>query len=173
MSAQTIALAELVRLREGWRSEGRTVVCTNGVFDLLHYGHLQYLRAARQQGDILVVGLNSDRSTRAYKGPLRPLVPEQERAALLLALEPVDYVTVFDEPTAERLVEALQPDIYCKGGDYGASASQLDKPLPEARIVQAYGGRVALIPYLAGRSTTELIARIVAAYGEQPSSPTS
>jgi rfaE bifunctional protein nucleotidyltransferase chain/domain len=158
------SLNELLTLRDAWRSAGRRVVCTNGVFDLLHFGHLQYLAAARELGDVLVVGLNSDSSTRRYKGPRRPLVPEQERAALLLALEPVDYVTVFDEPTAEGLVAALRPEIYCKGGDYGA-AGELAKPLPEAAIVAAYGGRIEFIPYLPHHSTTELIERIVELYG--------
>src|SRR6476661_3475167 len=103
-------LHELLSLRAEWRAAGRTVVFTNGVFDLLHYGHLHYLTAARALGDILVVGLNSDASTRHNKGPLRPLVPELERAALLLALEPVDELVMFGEPTAEQLVAALQPD---------------------------------------------------------------
>ncbi len=159
-----VALAELLALRDQWRMAGQSVVCTNGVFDLLHYGHLQYLRAARTLGNILVVGLNSDRSTRALKGPRRPLVPEQERAALLLALEPVDHVVIFDEPTAERLVDELRPDIYCKGGDYGGE-SGLVKPLPEAAIVEGYGGRVELIPYLPGHSTSELIDLIRSRYG--------
>ena len=163
-----VALEELLRLRREWRESGQIVVCTNGVFDLLHFGHLDYLTAARSLGDVLVVGLNSDSSTRRYKGPLRPLVPEHERAALLLALEPVDYVTIFDEPTAERLVEALRPDIYCKGGDYGSTGG-LAKPLPEAAIVERYGGRVELIPYLPGHSTTDLILRIVERYGSPKS----
>ena len=149
-----IDLPTLLALREAWHAEGKTVVCTNGVFDLLHYGHLRYLQAARALGDLLVVGLNSDTSTRRHKGPLRPLVPEQERAALLLALEPVDYVIIFDEPTAERLVADLRPDIYCKGGDYGGSGA---RPLPEAAVVETYGGRVELIPYLPGHSTSDLV----------------
>lgn len=158
------SLPELVARRHLWRDEGRTVVFTNGVFDLLHFGHLQYLDAARRLGDILVVGLNNDSSTRRYKGPLRPLVPEAERAALLLALEPVDYLIIFEEPTAERLVGELQPEIYCKGGDYGNNAS-FSKPLPEAAVVAAYGGRVQLIPYLPGHSTSDLIELIRARYG--------
>ncbi len=162
MRAATV-LADLIELRQGWRGARMRVVCTNGVFDLLHVGHLQYLEAARALGDILVVGLNSDGSTRRYKGPSRPLVPEEERAALLLALEPVDYVTIFDEPTAEQLVEALQPEIYCKGGDYG-DESGLHKPLPEAAVVERHGGQVRLIPYLPEHSTSELIERIVRSY---------
>ena len=159
-----VDLPDLLALRARWRDAGDTVVCTNGVFDLLHYGHLQYLRAARSLGSILVVGLNSDRSTRRLKGPRRPLVPEQERAALLLALEPVDQVIIFDEPTAERLVDELRPEIYCKGGDYGG-ATGLTKALPEAAIVERYGGRVELIPYLPGHSTSELIDLIRTRYG--------
>jgi D-glycero-beta-D-manno-heptose 1-phosphate adenylyltransferase len=150
-------LPTLIELRRRWHADGKTVVCTNGVFDLLHFGHLRYLDAARALGDLLVVGLNSDRSTRRYKGPSRPLVPEDERAALLLALECVDYVTIFDDPTAERLVAELRPDIYCKGGDYGGGAG---KHLPEAAVVASYGGQVHLIPYLPGHSTTDLIRLI-------------
>jgi rfaE bifunctional protein nucleotidyltransferase chain/domain len=148
-----------------WRDAGERIVFTNGVFDLLHYGHLQYLMAARALGDHLIVGLNSDRSTRGNKGPLRPLVHEAERGALLAALRPVDGVVLFDEPTAEQLVTALRPDVYVKGGDYSISAAgELppgSKPLPEAEIVRGYGGRIELIPYLPGHSTTELIALIM------------
>ncbi|HEY0739159.1 MAG TPA: adenylyltransferase/cytidyltransferase family protein [Herpetosiphonaceae bacterium] len=168
---EVIALEELVQLREQWRARGLRVVFTNGIFDLLHVGHLQYLEAARALGDLLIVGLNSDSSTRQLKGPKRPLVPEAERAVLLLGLRPVDYVTIFADRTAENLVAALQPDVYVKGGDYSLSAGdqasgQPAKVLPEARIVQGYGGQVELINYLAGHSTTELIERIVERYGE-------
>ncbi len=166
MSTPT-SLDTLLSLRQRWRHQRRTVVFTNGVFDLLHIGHLRYLQAARALGDVLVVGLNSDRSTRQIKGPQRPLIAQDERAALLLGLRVVDYVTIFDEPTAEHLVAALQPDVYVKGGDYQLSDGAVPpgKPLPEAAIVQGYGGRVELIPYVAGRSTTELIQRIVEHYG--------
>ncbi len=160
-------LDTLLPLRQRWRDHNQTVVFTNGVFDLLHIGHLRYLEAARALGDVLVVGLNSDASTRQIKGPQRPLVEQHDRAALLLGLRVVDYVTIFHEPTAEHLVAALQPDVYVKGGDYaltGDTASS-GKPLPEAAIVQGYGGRVELIPYVAGRSTTELIERITQRYG--------
>ncbi len=156
-------LDELRDLRCGWRA-GVKLVMTNGVFDLLHLGHARYLDDARSLGDMLVVGLNSDQSTRRIKGPLRPLVPERERAELLLSLRAVDYVTIFDEPTAEALVAALEPDVYCKGGDYTLQPGD-GKALPEARIVQAYGGRIKLIPYLDGHSTSELISTIVERYG--------
>ena len=157
-------LDELRDLRRGWRAGGVKLVMTNGVFDLLHLGHARYLDDARSLGDMLVVGLNSDRSTRRIKGPRRPLVPERERAELLLSLRAVDYVTIFDEPTAEALVAALEPDVYCKGGDYTLQPGD-GKVLPEARIVQAYGGRIKLIPYLDGHSTSELISTIVERYG--------
>lgn len=159
-------LKDLLTLRQQWRNENKTVVFTNGVFDLLHIGHLRYLEAARSLGDLLIVGLNSDASTRRIKGPKRPLTPQEDRAALLSGLRAVDYVTIFDDLTAERLVEAFAPNVYVKGGDYavGNGVSQGGKPLPEAQIVQQYGGRVELIPYLAGRSTTELIKRIMERY---------
>lgn len=157
-------LDELRGLRHGWRADGLSLVVTNGVFDLLHLGHARYLDDARSLGDILVIGLNSDSSTRRIKGPRRPLVPERERAELLLSLRAVDYVVMFGEPTAEALVAALEPDIYCKGADYALRPGD-GKQLPEAPIVQRYGGRVELIPYLAGHSTSELIDTIVERYG--------
>jgi D-glycero-beta-D-manno-heptose 1-phosphate adenylyltransferase len=164
-------LDELIQLRQPWRDRGLKVVFTNGIFDLLHVGHLQYLEAAHMLGDLLIVGLNSDSSARELKGPKRPLVPQGERAELLLGLRAVDYVTIFDDRTAERLVETLQPDVYVKGGDYSLNTNDESsqpnaKVLPEARIVQRYGGQVELIPYLPGHSTTELIERIVERYAE-------
>ncbi len=150
------------------RLAGARIVCTNGIFDLMHIGHLRYLAAARAMGDVLVVGVNADASTRRLKGPARPIVPQAERAEMLAGLACVDFVTIFDEDTAEELVRALQPEVYVKGGDYTidsgdgtASASPMAKPLPEAAVVRGYGGRVALIPYVPGHSTTELLARIV------------
>ncbi len=109
----------------------RRLVFTNGMFDLLHAGHIAYLAAARDLGDVLLVGLNSDQSTRLLKGPGRPLVPETDRAVVLLALRAVDGVVVFDEPTAGALIRALRPDIYVKGGDYSLSGSGAGTPLPE------------------------------------------
>jgi rfaE bifunctional protein nucleotidyltransferase chain/domain len=158
-------LAALVRQRQ---ETGERAVFTNGCFDLLHLGHVRYLQEARALGDFLIVGLNSDESTRALKGPGRPLVPQEERAEILAALACVDYVTIFGEPTACDLVALLRPAVYVKGGDYAASplsASARDSApdltrLPEARVVQNYGGSVRLIPYLAHHSTTELIMAI-------------
>jgi rfaE bifunctional protein nucleotidyltransferase chain/domain len=165
-------LSTLQAIRAQARAVGQTVVFTNGAFDLLHVGHVRYLQAARALGDMLIVGLNSDSSVRAYKGPARPLIAQDERAELLAALGCVDYVVIFDEPTAEAVVGALQPDIYVKGGDYRpdtsgapplpreAGSDPADKPLPEAPIVRAYGGRVVIVPYVPGKSTTNLIERI-------------
>lgn len=155
-------VASEVRRRQ---AEGERAVFTNGCFDLLHLGHVRYLQEARNLGDFLVLGLNSDESTHRLKGMGRPLVPEQERAEILAALTAIDYVTIFAEPTAEALVELLRPAIYVKGGDYagtpGQAASAPDTSrLPEAKVVFAYGGEVRLIPYLPHHSTTEMIAKI-------------
>jgi rfaE bifunctional protein nucleotidyltransferase chain/domain len=152
-------LAELVHYRQ---QHGEHGVFTNGCFDLLHLGHVRYLQEARGLGDFLILGLNSDESTRKLKGPGRPLVPEQERAEILAALTCIDYVTIFGEATADSLLSLLQPAIYTKGGDYVADqqAAPGSKRLPEAPTVQAYGGTIKLIPYLPHHSTTELIAAI-------------
>ena len=165
-----VSLAAILRER---RAAGQTVVFTNGCFDLLHLGHVRYLQEARSLGDLLVVGLNSDDSARALKGPNRPLVPQNERAEVLAALACVDYVTIFEESTAVALVETLRPDVYVKGGDYAAPAAEgATQPaainyakLPEAAPVLAAGGQVRLISYVPGHSTTELIERIVTRFG--------
>jgi D-glycero-beta-D-manno-heptose 1-phosphate adenylyltransferase len=150
-----------------WRAVGERIVLTNGVFDLLHVGHVAYLEQARAHGDRLVVALNSDASTRAIKGPLRPLTPEADRAALLAALRWVDAVTIFDELTAEAIVHALRPEVYVKGGDYATAQGTPDlERLPEARAAHLYGAQIRLIPYRAGTSTTELIRLIVERYTE-------
>ncbi len=153
---------ELAREVTRRQANGERGVFTNGCFDLLHLGHVRYLQDARALGDFLVLGLNSDESLRFLKGPGRPLVPENERAEILAALSCIDYVTIFPEKTANAIVEALQPTIYVKGGDWhAAEGSEPDpKRLPEAPSVLAYGGTIRLIPYLPGHSTTELIAAI-------------
>ncbi|TVR20452.1 MAG: ADP-heptose synthase [Anaerolineaceae bacterium] len=151
---QHLSLSEAVRLRDELRADGRTVVFTNGHFDLLHIGHLDYLEKARALGDALFLGINGDASTRQLKGAGRPIVPALERARLLAALIPVSAVIIFDDPTAHRLIDALRPDIYAKGGDYR------HKPLPERPAVEAYGGQVALIDYLPDHSTSAIIQKI-------------
>jgi rfaE bifunctional protein nucleotidyltransferase chain/domain len=135
---------------------GKRLVFTNGHFDLLHVGHLDYLEKARALGDALWVAVNGDASSAHLKGTGRPIVPAQERARLIAALRPVDAVLIFDDPTANRLLQSLQPEIYVKGGDYA------QKPLPERPTVAAYGGQIMLIDYLPDHSTTGLIARIKA-----------
>ena len=130
------------------------MVLTNGCFDLLHRGHVRYLSAAAELGDLLVVGVNSDRSVRQLKDPDRPLVPEDQRAEVLAALVCVDYVTIFDEPTAIELVQAVRPDVYVKGGDY---AGRLP---PEAPVVEALGGEFRLVELDPGLSTSDLVRRI-------------
>ena len=149
-----MSLAELEKKREQYRCERKTVVFTNGCFDILHAGHVRYLTAAGGLGDILIVGLNSDASVRKLKGEGRPVNPAADRAEVLAGLRAVDHVVVFDEDTAEELVRRLQPDIYVKGGDYS-----LDR-LPESAIVAAYGGRTVLVPLVEGRSTTNVIRHL-------------
>jgi rfaE bifunctional protein nucleotidyltransferase chain/domain len=151
-----ITIAEAHSIRARLRRQKQIVVFTNGVFDLLHVGHVRYLQAARRLGDVLFVGLNSDASTRALKGPARPLIEQAERAEVLCALSCVDWVIIFDEPTAESVVENLQPDVYAKGGDYADG-----KPLPEAPLMVRSGGRVVILPYTSGHSTTCILNRIL------------
>jgi rfaE bifunctional protein nucleotidyltransferase chain/domain len=147
-------LAELVSERARWRDERRRVVLTNGCFDLLHPGHVALLEAARREGDLLIVALNSDNSVRGLKGEGRPLVPEDERTELLLALEPVDRVVVYGDPTPLEVISALLPDVLVKGADWAADAI-VGRP-----EVEAAGGRVVRVSLLAGRSTSTLVDRI-------------
>ena len=149
-----MTIGEAQRLVAAQRAAGRTVVFTNGVFDLIHVGHLRYLQQARALGDVLVVGANSDRSVRAIKGPGRPITPEDERAELLSALACVDAVVVFDEDTPHAIVTALQPDVLVKGADWAADA------IVGRDVVEARGGRVVRIPIEAGHSTSALLERI-------------
>jgi rfaE bifunctional protein nucleotidyltransferase chain/domain len=132
------------------------VVWTNGCFDLLHAGHVRSLRDAKALGDILVVGLNSDRSVRAIKGPLRPIVPQDDRAEVIAAMECVDYVTIFDESDPVRALSLLRPDIHCKGADYADGK----RPVPERDVILGYGGRIEFLPIHQGLSTSSLIERI-------------
>ena len=148
---------ETLRLR--WKRQKKTVVWTNGCFDLLHVGHIRNLQAARRLGDVLVVGLNSDASVRLIKGPMRPIMPEQERAEMVVSLACVDYVVIFGEDTPEASLALLKPDIHCKGADY---APPNGKPIPEASLVESYGGCIVFIPLIPGTSTTDLIRRIKA-----------
>lgn len=135
------------------RDAGARIVFTNGCFDILHAGHVRYLAAARALGDYLILGLNSDASVRRLKGETRPVNDENDRAAVVGALKSVDAVVIFGEDTAEALIDEVRPAVYVKGGDYTRET------LPESRIVEAYGGEVAFIPLVAGKSTTNIIER--------------
>ncbi len=151
---KVLSRADLIIRRQEWKDNGRRVVFTNGCFDLLHPGHIRLLEQARALGDLLVVGVNSDRSVRGLKGEGRPLLPQAERAELLAALAAVDAVTIFDEPTPRELIAALLPDVLVKGGDW-----RPDEIVGRAEVEGA-GGKVVTIPYIEGYSTSALIARI-------------
>ena len=148
-------MPEIARARlEGWRGASESVVFTNGVFDLLHRGHVEYLEEAAALGDRLVVGVNDDASVRRLKGPEHPLVPEDERAELLAALECVDLVILFDEDTPERVIREVAPDVLVKGGDWALDA------IVGRDLVEARGGRVLTVPLRPGLSTTRIVERI-------------
>lgn len=136
------------------RKNGARVVLANGCFDLLHVGHVRYLEGARALGDLLVVGINSDEQVRALKGDGRPFMPEQERAELIASLRAVDIVTIFPEPTVEALIRAIRPDIHAKGTDYTEAS------VPEREVVQACGGRVAIVGDPKDHSTTEMLRKV-------------
>ena len=144
----------LVRLLQKSKGQGKKIVFTNGCFDLLHPGHLRLLRFAKRRGDLLVVGLNSDRSVRALKGANRPLQSEKDRAELLSELEAVDYVTIFGEKDPERLIRALRPDVLVKGADWKKKA------VIGRSFVLSYGGKVLSFPTVEGKSTTALIQKM-------------
>ena len=146
--------AEAASFADSLRRAGKRVVFTNGVFDLLHPGHVRYLTAARAQGDALIVAVNSDRSVRANKGPDRPLTPQDERAEILAGLECVDAVVIFDEETPDAIVKTIQPDVLVKGADWAENA------IVGRDTVEARGGRVVRIPIEPGWSTTEIVERI-------------
>jgi rfaE bifunctional protein nucleotidyltransferase chain/domain len=151
---------EMREIRARLRAEGRRLVFTNGVFDILHRGHCEYLQDARAHGDALVVGLNSDASTRRLKGARKPIVPEDDRAFVLGALECVDYIVIFDEDTPFELISELLPDILIKGGDYALG------DIVGRAEVEAAGGQVLTIPLTEGRSSTNIIATIIERYCE-------
>lgn len=153
---KVIALDRLAEWRAGVRAAGRCLVATNGCFDLLHLGHVTYLERARELGDLLVVGVNSDASVRLLKGPDRPVNPAEDRAAVLAALASVDAVCVFPEPDALAFLAVAQPDIYAKGGDYTLDTINQE----ERRLVESFGGRVVVLGGVPGRSTTALLTRV-------------
>lgn len=160
MRDKIILRAELSGRGERWRREGRRVVFANGCFDLLHVGHVRYLQGAKEQGDVLVVGLNSDRTVRELKGRGRPLLPAEARAELVAALECVDYVTIFDDLTVESVLRDLRPDVHCKGTDYA------EDTVPEREVMRSLGGTVRIVGDAKGHSTREILARIIKRSGQ-------
>jgi len=154
MSRKILSLAEMLGERHRLRSSGQRLVFTNGVFDLLHVGHVRYLSAARALGDCLVVAINSDRSVRALKGTGRPITSENERAEILAALRQVDYVTIFDDVSPRTTISTLLPDVLVKGGDY------LLHEIHGREEVEAAGGKVVALPFVAGVSTSAMIDKI-------------
>jgi rfaE bifunctional protein nucleotidyltransferase chain/domain len=164
-TAKVIDLDTLLGLRARWRAGGQTVVWTNGCYDLLHVGHVRGLQEARGLGDVLVVGVNSDASVGRLKGPRRPIVPEAERAEVLAALGCVDRVLVFAQDTPVEVLARLKPDVHCKGADY---APPHGKPIPEAAVVAAYGGRIAFLALVPAHSTSALMRRIRSRESEAP-----
>lgn len=152
---EVVERADLAARVAALRAAGRTLAFANGGFDLLHVGHLRYLRAARAEADALLVAVNSDVSIARLKGPDRPVVPQDERAELVAGLVPVDLVVIFDEDTPAALLAELRPDVHCKGTDYGSP-----ERVPEYDVVRAYGGRTALVGDPKDHATTDLIARI-------------
>jgi D-beta-D-heptose 7-phosphate kinase/D-beta-D-heptose 1-phosphate adenosyltransferase len=154
-------LPRLLRELERLRKLGRRIVFTNGCFDVFHLGHIKYIEYARRQGDVLVVGLNSDASVRALKGPNRPICGEQERAGLLAALSSVDFIVIFPETSVLPLIEQVRPDVLVKGGDYTVEG------VVGHEVVLGYGGKVVLAPQLEGLSTSNLVERILEKYNQK------
>jgi D-beta-D-heptose 7-phosphate kinase / D-beta-D-heptose 1-phosphate adenosyltransferase len=152
--SRVLSLDEAIRWREQQRANKRVVVFTNGVFDLIHAGHVAYLEHARTLGDVLIVAINSDDSTRRLKGPSRPYVPFEDRKAVIAGLRCVDAVVGFEELTPETVLDKLRPDIHVKSAQYRI------EDLPERAVIEAFGGRIVLAPHAAGKSTTDLAARI-------------
>lgn len=154
MSAKTIPRAEVTALGERLRREGRRIAFANGCFDLLHVGHVRYLQAAKEQGDVLVVGVNSDRAVAALKGRGRPLLRAEWRVELVAALEGVDYVVIFDDLTAESVLRDLRPHVHCKGTDYSAET------VPERAVMEQLGGTVRIVGDVKTHSTREILKEI-------------
>lgn len=155
MNPKIISRSEVVALGERLRREGKRIAFANGCFELLHVGHVRFLQGAKEQGDVLVVGVNSDRAVRALKGPGRPLLPEAARVELVAALACVDYVVVFDDDTAERILRDLRPHVQCKGTDY------TEESVPERLVMRELGGAVRIVGDAKSHSTRDILAAIV------------
>jgi len=154
MQSKLKSLSELKSIAQSLKSSGKKLVTTNGVFDILHVGHVRYLSQAKSLGDILIVGINSDTSVRKIKGPERPINPEQDRAEILSSLEPVDYILIFSEQTPVKWLSEIKPDIHVKGGDYTQ-----DKII-EKDVVESSGGKIIILPLVKGKSTTGILQKL-------------
>jgi D-beta-D-heptose 7-phosphate kinase/D-beta-D-heptose 1-phosphate adenosyltransferase len=161
MGNKIIKREELKKTVQVLKDAGKKIVFTNGCFDLLHLGHVRYLEAARAEGDVLVIGVNSDRSVHEIKGPNRPVVPQDERAEVLAALACVDFVTIFDEPNPLETIRTLLPDVLVKGSDWAEDA------IVGKDVVEGHGGRVVRVPLTEGASTTKIIEKILENYGKR------
>lgn len=161
MKNKIVSRSELKDIVKKLKAEGKKVVSTSGCFDILHAGHVTYLAAAKEKGDILIVLLNSDSSVKRLKGDQRPIVPENERAIVLAGLESVDYICIFDEDTPCSVVEEIQPSTVIKGGDYQG------KWIPEMDSVATYGGSVEYVQLVDGCSTTNIVNKVIAVYGKE------
>ena len=156
-----VSLPELVPMVAGLKQAGRRIVFTNGCFDILHVGHVRYLKSAKALGGALIVGLNSDKSVKRIKGDKRPIVPERERAELLSSIRFVDYVVLFDEPDPYNTIAAIKPDILVKGGDWSL------ENIVGRDIVESYGGEVHTLPFIEGASSSRMIEDIIKKYGKK------
>ena len=155
-----IKLEELKKIVNKLKKEGKKVVFTNGCFDILHVGHVKYLEEAKKLGDMLIVGVNSNESVRLLKGKGRPIMPEEERAEIVAALECVDYTVIFYETNPENLIAKFKPDIHVKGGDYAITE------IPETKLVESFGGKTVILKEIEGKSTSAIIQKILKLYGE-------
>jgi len=158
MKSKIICLDELKSITTDLKSEGKVVVATGGCFDILHAGHVQYLEQAKTFGDVLILFMNSDSSVRRLKGAKRPIVSEEERAIVAAGLGCIDYVCLFDENTPEKVISEIKPDIWAKGADYEG------KDIPESKIINGYGGRIAYISFVEGCSSTNIVEKIIKTY---------
>lgn len=156
-----VNLDQLIKIRKKAKKDHLKVVFTNGCFDILHRGHVEYLKKAKASGDLLIVGLNSDSSVKKLKGDKRPIVPQEDRAEILASLRMVDYVCIFDEETPQQIISALIPDVLVKGSDYKK------KQIVGKVVVESHGGRVFTIKEIKGKSTKSIIKKIVARYGQE------
>ncbi len=155
-----VTQAELIARVQVARQNGAKIVFANGCFDVLHVGHIRYLQGARAQGDLLVVGINSDRQVAVLKGPGRPIMADTERAEMVASISAVDFVTIFDEPTVENLLLAIRPDIHAKGTDY------TEETVPERDVVRSYGGRVAIVGDPKNHASSEILDRVAKNFGQ-------